>query len=452
MDDLRTLLQSLQGSAVPSTSITKLSNTNYVHWKREMTMYLKDAGLWDVVSTRPEADPDPAWRRLNNRALLAIFKCCEASQQDLIEEEATAYAAWLKFQQTYQARDAASIQRIYNEFTSLRKEHAESVIHFIARVKSLAKQLTTAGEVVSDTILFNRILMGLGSEYESVKAALALVDDLTEAKLTSALLGAEARLSSIPSHSLRDRSRDRRPRSCSRDHARDRPRSRSRSRDRMRDRPRSRSPDRRRSRSRLECRTRGRSGHSAATCWNTFPELRDQARFNDQRRPPVHTPGAPPAAGASTWPSYVHTAAFADAMTALGWKKESSPQPLPSSSAPLSTSSSSLPYPTPSPADSSNMWDVYDLGMVLQLVDDEAHTFRRYVDPMAIDGVGSMSLDHGNCFSVAPSAPSSGRKIWRLGATMGPPTGTPSSLPPLAPWSVRGIVHLLASGSTPAGI
>ena len=50
------------------------------------------------------------------------------------------------------------------------------------------------------------------------------------------------------------------------------------------------------------------------------------------------------------------------------------------------------------------MWDVYDLGMVLQLVDDHAHTFRRYVDPMAIDGAGS-TLDHNNCFSIAPSTP-----------------------------------------------
>ena len=46
----------------------------------------------------------------------------------------------------------------------------------------------------------------------------------------------------------------------------------------------------------------------------------------------------------------------------------------------------------------------------------------------------------------------SGRKIWRLGATMGPSTGTPGTLPPSAPWSVRSIVCLLAHGSTPAGI
>ena len=43
----------------------------------------------------------------------------------------------------------------------------------------------------------------------------------------------------------------------------------------------------------------------------------------------------------------------------------------------------------------------------------------------------------------------SGRKIWRLGATMGPCRGTPGTLPPSAPWSVRGIVCRLTPGSTP---
>ena len=47
---------------------------------------------------------------------------------------------------------------------------------------------------------------------------------------------------------------------------------------------------------------------------------------------------------------------------------------------------------------------------------------------------------------------SSGRKIWHLGATMGPSRGTPGTLPPTAPWSVRGIVCLLSPDSTLAGI
>ena len=70
-------------------------------------------------------------------------------------------------------------------------------MQFIAQVKSHAKQLIAAGEVISDTILFDRILVGIGLEYEFVKAALSLIDNLSEAKLTSSLMAAEARLAEI---------------------------------------------------------------------------------------------------------------------------------------------------------------------------------------------------------------------------------------------------------------
>ena len=63
-----------------------------------MTMFLKDAGLWDVVTNPPpqpnrEGLRDPEWIRLNNKAFMEIFKCCEMSQQDLIEEEPSVHAA-----------------------------------------------------------------------------------------------------------------------------------------------------------------------------------------------------------------------------------------------------------------------------------------------------------------------------------------------------------------------
>ena len=70
-------------------------------------------------------------------------------------------------------------------------------MQFIAKVKSHTKQLMAAGEVISDTILFNRILVGIGPEYESVKEALLLIDNLSEAKLTLSLMAADARLAEI---------------------------------------------------------------------------------------------------------------------------------------------------------------------------------------------------------------------------------------------------------------
>ena len=123
-----------------AASTMKLNGTNYVHWKREMTMFLRDADLWDIVATEPPraAARDAAWNRKNNRALLEIFRGCEPAQQDLIEDGVTAHDVWVKFQTIFQAKDAASIQRVYLDFTHLRKDRSESVMHFIARVKSYA--------------------------------------------------------------------------------------------------------------------------------------------------------------------------------------------------------------------------------------------------------------------------------------------------------------------------
>ena len=139
-------------------------------------MYLRDADLWDVVSTAPPevAGRDAAWLRKNNRALLNILRAFDVSQQQSIEDGATAYSVWHKIEQIYQSKDAATIQRIYIDFTNVKKVRAESIMHYIARVKSLASQLTRAGEVVSDAML-SRIQVGLGPEYEPVKAALALL-------------------------------------------------------------------------------------------------------------------------------------------------------------------------------------------------------------------------------------------------------------------------------------
>lgn len=68
------------------------------------------------------------------------------------------------------------------------------------RVNSHARQLTAAGETISQTVLFTRILTSLGPEYDSVKAVLDIVENLDEKKLTSALLSAESRL--VPNREL----------------------------------------------------------------------------------------------------------------------------------------------------------------------------------------------------------------------------------------------------------
>ena len=84
-------------------------------------------------------------------------------------------------------------------------------------------------------------------------------------------------------------------------------------------------------------------------------------------------------------PQYIQSAAFAEAMTSLGWVRDPAAGPTPNSNV-------APPFPTPPSADNSNMWDVYDLGMVLQHDDFTPTSFHVHSVPMALE-------DH--CFSAA---------------------------------------------------
>lgn len=106
----------------------------------------------------------------------------------------------------------------------------------------------------------------------------------------------------------------------------------------------------------------------ADTCWDTHPELRELAQERSRllrRKRRIANP-------------VTQSAAFAEAMTNLGWVRDPNAAP---------------PYPTPQAADSTNMWDVYDLGMVLQLEEELLPiAYHTHSIPMAVE-------DH--CFAVA---------------------------------------------------
>ena len=369
-----------------------------------MQLYLVDADLWDIVaSPTPVASRDETWRKRNNRALLELFRGCDSDQQNLVTSETEAHAVWVKLGQIYQAHDASSILRLFNEFTHMEIQKNESVAQFIARVKSVSQQLTSAGEVISQTILFNRILVGLGPEYEAARSALDLVNNLTEVKLTSTLLNTEARLRES---STRSRRRSRSPTCDSWDFSRRR--SRSPARDATRDLP----P--RSSSSAVVCSDCGRTGHSAASCWTTHSELHDQARafFRDRRQDLRRLTASRPVAPPSVTPPvhYTQTAAFAEVMANLGWTRidpssrpdagtvSSSSRPSPDHPPPSPLPSGDDPFPLPAPATTDTLWDIYDYGMVMNALDfNSLVSFRRHDRPMGLEE---------NCFSLAAPPPS----------------------------------------------
>lgn len=192
---MRTILEELQEAmSMPTCQVAKLNGKNYVKWKRDMTLYLKSANMWDWVTTLPQLPArTPQWTRKNDKALGDIHNACEPDQQDLIIDLDLAKSAWDKLKEIYETTDAPSIQRLYNEFNNVRKKSDETMATYIARVNAAVRNLISVGEAVSDRNVMNRLIEGLGSDYETLKIGLSLIENLTKQRLVTALLGDESR-------------------------------------------------------------------------------------------------------------------------------------------------------------------------------------------------------------------------------------------------------------------
>ena len=80
-ENLRNVLEQCR-----TCKVNKLTEKNYTHWKKEMMMHLKNAGLWVVISGDIPEGParDEAWDTKNDRAWSDIYGACESNQQEFI--------------------------------------------------------------------------------------------------------------------------------------------------------------------------------------------------------------------------------------------------------------------------------------------------------------------------------------------------------------------------------
>jgi len=183
------------------------------------------------------------------------------------------------------------------------------MLTYIARVKMAAKQLTNAGETVSNTNLFNKTISGLSDRYDAVKVYLGMDSALTEERLTQVLIAEESRKLMAGdkkergrererSSETRERSRETRERSReTRERSREtymerrykqRKRSRSKNRPtpaRQRSPPRSqRSPLRLSGRRNKFCKTCDMFGHDEETCFKLHPDLLARRHIDQSQR------------------------------------------------------------------------------------------------------------------------------------------------------------------------
>lgn len=157
-----------------------------------MTLYLRSANLWPAIKSIPGVIT-PAWSRENNKALVDLHNACESNQQDFITECNHAKEAWDKLVEIYKTTDAATIQQLYNKFNNVRKKSEDTMVVYIAKVTAAARALTAVGKQVLDRNIMNRMIEGLGKDYNTLRVGLSLIEKLDKRRLTTVLLEEEFR-------------------------------------------------------------------------------------------------------------------------------------------------------------------------------------------------------------------------------------------------------------------
>ena len=422
--DIGTILTTIQETNTTCRVTSKLQNGgDYIRWKREMILYLRGAGLWSVINQPPPPEPhDDIWTRRNDKALSAIHNACVPQQQDLIIELDYARDAWNTLLTEHESRDSARVQIMWNTFHSISKLKDESIADYVGRIKSSSRQLLAAGETVSDSQVLNRTIQGLTSEFHTLKSSLAIIEDLTEARLLKILLREEARLYLETKDSKENQSQPRRRNSRSRDPQSKKSRSRSPSPRRSReghDNRRCRSRSRSRGSSRNYCNVCKRSGHTEQTCFYLHPELLEKRRQELVSRSYGGNYGA-------TWHP-TPTAAIAQINPVV-----TTPQVVPTTP---STKQSNT-YALPLQLTSDTVWDYYDQAMYACRSDEHYdHAMYAWQDQLRQD---MNKLDGANTNPLTCSAlhrhpgAMAYEESWSV-ATVDVPPAPPISIPGVTP-------------------
>ena len=147
------------------TNIVKLNDTNFTKWKRDMEIRLRGAGLWQFVSKNPPELLPPNYEQRAAAALQDIYAACESDQQYLIMDCTTAKECWDYLKSKYENHSPANINRLWNEFDSLKMAKDEKMVTYITRMKTILRELKGVGENVPDSRWTSRLIAGLPQKY-----------------------------------------------------------------------------------------------------------------------------------------------------------------------------------------------------------------------------------------------------------------------------------------------
>jgi len=175
--------------------IMKLNGANYPEWKDDMKAILILKDLWGLMhDDRPPAEQAgllKAWKHAQNQTKSIILPACEPHQRYLIENAVTGFEVWEILKNTYASSNMQNVMELEELFGQAKKSPDQTMDQWVGHVRALENQLRG----VTSSRLCDRILAGLGEEYNAMKAGLrARGGHLTVELVTEQLLAAESKM------------------------------------------------------------------------------------------------------------------------------------------------------------------------------------------------------------------------------------------------------------------
>ena len=159
----------------------KLTEGNYVRWKRQMMIVLEASDLLSIVTgdtPRPngrDQDVYKAWRKSDLEAQAAILTSCDDTNMDTIADSNTSKDMWDKLSAIHSDTSLLNQTETFSRFYSYEIKEGQSLVAAYQELERLAKEIRNMGENISDKAVIAKIVLSLPRRHDALRKAWASV-------------------------------------------------------------------------------------------------------------------------------------------------------------------------------------------------------------------------------------------------------------------------------------
>jgi hypothetical protein len=188
------------------SSVPKLDGQNYHDWKFAISMVLRRAGCWEVVSgngdkgNKPKTRSDDGklekWEAAAEEGLTFIGLTIAPSQYGHIRDAADGPTAWKALADIYEKNSRATRISLKRQFYGFQHDISKPIQDYISGISTLAARLKGIGIKLDDADITDVLIFNLHDSYSNIAASLtASKDEFKLADVTGALIDEEGRRS-----------------------------------------------------------------------------------------------------------------------------------------------------------------------------------------------------------------------------------------------------------------